>query len=226
MLNKPRMKLSIVIPVLNVGDGLLSFLQALPDPDSAMEIILADGGSSDGSLSHAASRVSRVIVSEKGRAHQMNAGAAVAAGDYLLFLHADTYLPEGFKSLIQQEAADWGRFDVRLSGDHWAFRMIEFMMNWKSGKTGICTGDQAIFIKRNLFESLGGYAAIPLMEDIEMTDRLRKICKPLRVRTPLTTSSRRWEEAGILKTMLLMWYLRIRYAMGTSPDILVKQYYK
>ena len=104
--------------------------------------------------------------------------------------------------------------------------MIEFMMNWKSGKTGICTGDQAIFIKRNLFESLGGYAAIPLMEDIEMTDRLRKICKPLRVRTPLTTSSRRWEEAGILKTILLMWYLRIRYAMGTSPDILVKQYYK
>ena len=226
MLNKPRMKLSIVIPVLNEGDGLLSFLQALPDTDSAMEIILADGGSSDGSLSHAASRVSRVIVSEKGRAHQMNAGAAVAAGDYLLFLHADTYLPEGFKSLIQQEAVDWGRFDVRLSGDHWAFRMIEFMMNWKSGKTGICTGDQAIFIKRNLFESLGGYAAIPLMEDIEMTDRLRKICKPLRVRTPLTTSSRRWEEAGILKTMLLMWYLRIRYAMGASPDILVKQYYK
>jgi rSAM/selenodomain-associated transferase 2 len=156
----------------------------------------------------------------------MNAGAAVAAGDYLLFLHADTYLPEGFKSLIQQESADWGRFDVRLSGDHWAFRMIEFMMNWKSDKTGICTGDQAIFIKRNLFESLGGYAAIPLMEDIEMTDRLRKICKPLRVRAPLTTSSRRWEEAGILKTMLLMWYLRIRYAMGTSPDILVKQYYK
>jgi rSAM/selenodomain-associated transferase 2 len=191
-----------------------------------MEIILADGGSSDGSLSHAASRVSRIIVSEKGRAHQMNAGAAVAAGDYLLFLHADTYLPEGFKSQIQQESADWGRFDVRLSGDHWAFRMIEFMMNWKSDKTGICTGDQAIFIKRNLFESLGGYAAIPLMEDIEMTDRLRKICKPLRVRAPLTTSSRRWEEAGILKTMLLMWYLRIRYAMGTSPDILVKQYYK
>ena len=220
------MKLSIVIPVLNEGDGLLSFLQALPDLDSAMEIILADGGSSDGSLSHAASRVSSIIVSEKGRAHQMNAGAAVAAGDYLLFLHADTYLPEGFKSLIQQEAADWRRFDVRLSGDHWAFRMIEFMMNWKSGKTGICTGDQAIFIKRNLFESLGGYAAIPLMEDIEMTNRLRKICKPLRVRTPLTTSSRRWEEAGILKTMLLMWYLRIRYAMGTSPDILVKQYYK
>ena len=140
------MKLSIVIPVLNEGDGLLSFLEALPDPDSAMEIILADGGSSAGSLSHAASRVSRIIVSEKGRAHQMNAGAAVAAGDYLLFLHADTYLPEGFKSLIQQESADWGRFDGRLSGDHWAFRMFEFMMNWKSDKTGICTGDQAIFI--------------------------------------------------------------------------------
>jgi len=100
------MKLSIVIPVLNEGDGLLSFLQALPDPDSAMEIILADGGSSDGSLSHAANSVSRIIVSEKGRAHQMNAGAAVAAGDYLLFLHADTYLPEGFKSLIQQDAAE------------------------------------------------------------------------------------------------------------------------
>ncbi len=225
-MNKRRVKLSIVIPVLNEGDGLRLFLQALPNPDPAMEIILADGGSTDGSVSNIANAVSRVVVSKKGRANQMNAGAAAAAGDYLLFLHADTYLPAGFRSLIQAGGADWGRFDVRLSGDHWAFRVIEFMMTWKSNKTGICTGDQAIFVKRSLFESLGGYAAIPLMEDIELSNRLRRISPPLRVQSSLTTSSRRWEDKGILKTVLLMWYLRHRYAMGTSPEILVKKYYK
>ncbi len=225
-MNAPEVKLSIVVPVLNEGEGLVSFLRALPVNDSEMEIILADGGSTDGSISRVESQVTKVATSEKGRARQMNAGATMAEGEYLLFLRADTYLPEGFKTLVLESKADWGRFDVRLSGDHWAFRMIEFMMNWKSGKTGICTGDQAIFIKRSLFESMGGYASVPLMEDIEITDRLRKTAKPMRIRTPLTTSSRRWEDKGILKTMLLMWYLRIRYATGTSPDLLVKKYYK
>jgi len=221
-----RMKLSVIVPVLNEGDRLSSFLDALPLGDPEVEIILSDGGSTDNSMSLAGDRVDRIVVSAKGRANQMNAGARHATGEYLLFLHADTYLPEGFKSMILMGSVEWGRFDVRLSGQHWAFRMIEFMMNWKSRKTGICTGDQGIFVKRSLFESMGGYKTIPLMEDIELTSRLSKLNKPLCIRVPLMTSSRRWETQGIIKTMLLMWYLRIRYATGTSPDILVKKYYK
>jgi rSAM/selenodomain-associated transferase 2 len=221
-----KTKISIIVPVLNEGVGLCSFLDALPSADKEIEIILADGGSSDGSITQIEGEVSYIVRCAKGRATQMNAGAAVAGGEYLLFLHADTYLPAEFKSLVLAEGPAWGRFDVRLSGEHWAFRMIEFMMNWKSRTTGICTGDQAIFVKRKLFESIGGYAAIPLMEDIELTNRLSKICKPACIPKKLTTSSRRWEEKGILKTMLLMWYLRIRYATGTSADLLVKKYYK
>lgn len=221
-----KTKISIIVPVLNEGAGLSAFLGALPGGDHEIEIILADGGSTDGSITQIEDVVSHIVSCGKGRAVQMNAGAAVASGEYLLFLHADTYLPGQFKSLVLAEEAAWGRFDVRLSGEHWAFRMIEFMMNWKSRMTGICTGDQAIFLKRTLFESIGGYAAIPLMEDIELTKRLSKMSKPLCISNKLTTSSRRWEEKGILKTMLLMWYLRIRYATGTSAEILVKKYYK
>ena len=220
------MKLSIIVPVLNEGDGLIAFLHALPKDDPDIEILLADGGGTDGSIERVTGLVDRVVASKKGRARQMNTGASEARGEYLLFLHADTYLPAGFKRLILAAKPNWGRFDVQLSGDHWAFRMIGFMMNWKSRMTGICTGDQAIFLKRDLFESIGGFADIPLMEDIEITSRLSKHSKPYCIYSKLTTSSRRWEQQGILKTMLLMWYLRIRYATGTSPDILVKKYYK
>ena len=224
-MNDVELKLSIVIPVFNEGAGLSVFLDALPRQDPEIEIILSDGGSTDDSMALAEHRVDCIVSSGKGRANQMNAGASRATGQFLLFLHADTQLPKNFKALILESQSDWGRFDVRLSGEHWAFRMIEFMMNWKSRQTGICTGDQGIFVKRNLFESIGGYASIPLMEDIEISDRLAKLSAPSCIKVPLTTSSRRWEEKGILKTMLLMWYLRIRYATGTSPDILVKKYY-
>lgn len=225
-MNDQKTKLSIIVPVLNEGVGLNPFLAALPQSDQEIEIILADGGSTDGSIMAVDADVSHIVNCGKGRATQMNAGAAVASGEYLLFLHADTYLPAEFKSLVLADEPVWGRFDVRLSGEHRAFRMIEFMMNWKSRTTGICTGDQAIFLKRTLFESMGGYALIPLMEDIELTGRLSKMSEPACISTKLITSSRRWEEKGILKTMLLMWYLRIRYATGTSADILVKKYYK
>ncbi|MFT6435210.1 MAG: rSAM/selenodomain-associated transferase 2 [Candidatus Azotimanducaceae bacterium] len=221
-----KTKISIIVPVLDEGVGLCSFLDALPSADEEIEIILADGGSTDGSITQIEADVSHIVRSAKGRATQMNAGAAIASGEYLLFLHSDTYLPVEFKSLVLAEEPAWGRFDVRLSGEHWAFRMIEFMMNWKSRTTGICTGDQAIFLKRTLFESMGGYASIPLMEDIELTSRLSKMSEPACISTKLITSSRRWEEKGILKTMFLMWYLRIRFATGTSADILVKKYYK
>lgn len=221
--------LSVIIPTYNEAEGIAATLLPLQHLRGlALEIILVDGGSWDSTLEQAKPLVDRIIEGSSGRARQMNAGASEATNDILLFLHADTQLPTEFPKLIQHalsiSGTEWGRFDVRLSGQAPMLRVIEWMMNWRSGLTGVVTGDQAIFIRRHLFQQIGGYADIPLMEDIELSRRLRHQTWPQRIRTPLTTSSRRWEQNGIWRTIFLMWRLRLAYFFGASVEKLAKSY--
>ena len=224
------MKISVIIPVLNEEVAIrekLPPLQALRN--EGHEIIVVDGGSTDSSLQLAKEGSDFLISSARGRARQMNAGARIANGDLLLFLHIDTQLPDNCSELLSQCADKsrdaWGRFNVHLSGKHFMFRIIESMMNWRSRLTGIATGDQAIFVSRALFEQVEGFADIPLMEDIELCTRLRKINQPICLPATVMTSSRKWETRGIIKTMLLMWKLRFSYWLGKDPEQLVQQYY-
>ena len=156
----------------------------------------------------------------------MNAGAAIAQGKWLLFLHADTQLPTSFLELLPaaDAASQWGRFDVRLSPSSPMLRVVAWMMNWRARLTGVCTGDQAIFVRRALFEQVGGYAPIPLMEDIELSKRLRPHGRPLCLHERLTTSSRRWQQNGTLRTIVLMWWLRWRYWRGAPMEKLAQRY--
>ena len=222
------MQLSIIMPVLDEGDVLADSLAALQDLRAAgHELVLVDGGSRDGSLPLAEGLADRILHSPPGRARQMNAGAAIASGDVLLFLHADTRLPEtALHDIVQAlRASVWGRFDVRLSGQAWPLRIVERLMNRRSCFTGMATGDQAIFVRRDAFEQVGGYPDIPLMEDLELSRRLKRLSRPACVRAPVITSSRRWEEKGILRTVLLMWSLRLAWFLGVSPRRLARIYY-
>jgi rSAM/selenodomain-associated transferase 2 len=189
---------------------------------------VVDGGSVDGSAALARPYADRVLAAGRGRAVQMNAGAAVAVGDVLLFLHADTRLPDGADGLLREALTgrrQWGRFDVRLSGRRPLLRVVERLMNLRSGLSGIATGDQAIFVRRPLVEAVGGFAPIPLMEDIEISGRLRHAAGwPACVRVPVLTSSRRWEQGGTLRTVLLMWRLRLAYSFGADPSVLARRY--
>ena len=163
-----------------------------------------------------------------GRAKQMNEGARAAQGEVLLFLHADTRLPAQPDGLIanglQQSGKEWGRFDVRLTGRQKLLRLVEMMMNWRSRLSGIATGDQALFVTRELFNRIGGFPDIPLMEDIALSKRLKSISKPLSLTATVLTSSRRWESNGIVLTIVLMWRLRLAYALGADPQHLAKHY--
>lgn len=217
---------SIIIPVLNEADSIVDTLQQLKEKlrDYTAEIILVDGGSADNTVELATPYVDRVVVSEQGRAVQMNAGAEVASGDYLVFLHCDTSLPESPFPFLREYPV-WGFYRVRLSGDAWPFRMIERMMTIRSSLTRVATGDQCIFVSRPVFVDIGGFTNIPLMEDVEISKRLRRLAPPWVVKKPVVTSSRRWEHHGVLKTILLMWYLRALYFCGVKPSVLVKKYY-
>lgn len=226
------MKLSIIVPVFNEAATLEVFLAHLqPLRSAGHQLVVVDGGSSDDSFTIAEPLADLTLSSRAGRALQMNAGAAQADGDQLLFLHADTWLPELFSAWLSQlqtlqinKTRRWGRFDVALSGSHWMFRVIERAINVRSRLTGIATGDQALFVSRELFQQLGGFAEIPLMEDVELCRRLRRMSAPLCIKQRVKTSSRRWEQGGIVRTILLMWELRLRFFLGASPTELAARY--
>jgi rSAM/selenodomain-associated transferase 2 len=218
----------VVIPCLNEGEALLkvlTHLQYLRALDH--ELILVDGGS-DPPLDNAIKGyVDRLLLSPPGRAIQMNRGAASACGELLWFLHADSQIEPGIEQAmlkISTAGPLWGRFDIRLSGRHPLLRVVERMMNWRSRITQIATGDQGLFIQRRLFEQVGGFPQQPLMEDIEISRRLKRIAAPYCLRERLTTSSRRWESGGVVATILLMWGLRLAYWLGVSPQRLLRYY--
>ncbi|HLD67809.1 MAG TPA: TIGR04283 family arsenosugar biosynthesis glycosyltransferase [Pseudomonas sp.] len=222
------MRLSIIIPVLNEVAHLPEVLERLaPLRERGAQVIVVDGGSTDGTAQLARDGVEWVD-SVPGRARQMNAGAARARGQVLLFLHADTRLPD----LADQQVAAalavgprvWGRFDVRIAGRPWMLRVVAFMMNRRSRMSGIATGDQAIFVRRDSFEALGGFTDQPLMEDIELCMRLRRLSSPACLAGPAITSGRRWEARGVWPTIFLMWRLRWAYWRGVPVDRIAEAY--
>ncbi len=222
------MRFSIIIPTLNESSNLCYALEQLLDSIeclSEVEIMISDGGSSDDTIQLATQYPVKLINAAKGRARQMNAGAQHSTGDWLVFLHADTRLPDNWMALIARTESTWGRFDIRLSGSHWMLRIIEKAINLRSRKTSIATGDQALFFQRDFFNQLGGFPDIPLMEDIAMSSQARKISTPACIRQVAITSSRRWEQNGILRTILLMWMIRFAYWLGIKPDTLRRIYY-
>jgi len=221
--------LSIIVPCLNEGEGIAGALAALaPLRARGTEVIVADGGSSDGTADRAAPHADTVISAPRGRAAQMNAGAARARGEILLFLHADSLLPDAADALIieglTRTRQGWGRFDVTIAGHHPLLRVVERLMNLRSRLTGIATGDQAIFVNRSLFTAAGGYPDIALMEDVALSKQLKRFGPPLCLRHHLTTSGRRWEKRGVLRTILLMWRLRLAYWLGADPGKLAVRY--
>jgi rSAM/selenodomain-associated transferase 2 len=223
------MKLSVVVPVLNEARVLPALLDGLrPLQSGGVEVVLVDGGSDDGSASIATSAGFRVLSGERGRARQMNAGAAVVQGDVLLFLHADTRLPDGAVDLIDAALADgrhvWGRFDVEFDVRTWIMGATAFGMNLRSRLSGIATGDQALFVTRAAFDGVGGFPEQPLMEDVEITSRLRQRSRPACIRRPVLTSARRWQTRGAWRTIFLMWRLRLAYWLGASPADLARRY--
>lgn len=222
------MQLSIVIPMLDEGAQALACVRHLaPLRAAGHEVILVDGGSQTLAADQLRSWVDHLIVSEPGRAVQMNQGARVARGDVFWFLHADTRVQKGMDQAIASALAGvsgWGRFDVRLDGGHSLLRLVERMMNLRSRWSGIATGDQGLFIHRELFVQVGGYPEQELMEDVEISARLKRITQPHCLRQQLSTSSRRWERQGVLRTIFLMWGLRFAYWLGVSPSRLVRYY--
>ncbi|MFC3284923.1 TIGR04283 family arsenosugar biosynthesis glycosyltransferase [Litchfieldella rifensis] len=220
--------LSVIIPTLDEAadiEAQLGGLQALRD--HGIEIVVVDGGSQDDTFALAAPLASLVISSAAGRARQMNVGAQASRGNVLLFLHADTRLPDGAVDRIQQALADgcqWGRFDVRLEGRHPMLKVIALAMNLRSRLTGIATGDQALFTTRQAFEAIGGFPEQPLMEDIEISKRLKRLSRPACVRPCVVSSARRWERHGLWSTMLQMWHLRYRYWRGIDSRQLAEEY--
>ncbi|MCG7201466.1 TIGR04283 family arsenosugar biosynthesis glycosyltransferase [Marinobacter pelagius] len=222
------LSLSVIVPVWQEAGTIVKTLQALqPLRDSGHEVIVVDAGSPDATAELAHAWCDRVVASGKGRAVQMNAGASVAQGNVLLFLHADTRLPGSALVELErfrQSRCGWGRFDVTLSGRRPLFRVIAWFMNRRSRLTGICTGDQAIFVRQDVFEALGGFHEIPLMEDVELSRRLRLVSRPFCIADPVVTDSRRWEQNGPWRTILLMWRLRWRYWRGDSPESLAQAY--
>lgn len=220
-------QISVVVPALNEAGGIRETLLALqPLRGRGHEVIVVDGGSSDGTRELAAPLADLVLNAARGRARQMNAGANRARGAILWFLHADTLAAsDADRSILAALAgSDWGRFDVRLSGRGWRLRVVEALMNLRSRLSAIATGDQGIFVKRKLFEAVGGFPEIPLMEDIALSRRLKQCGRPACLRDRMITSSRRWEANGLIRTVVLMWWLRLTYFFGADPARLAARY--
>ena len=217
------MNISVIIPTLNEAATIVEILRRLRHSGSC-EVIVVDGGSDDGTPELARPQADVVLSAGRGRAKQMNVGARAASGQVLLFLHADTVLPLGFPALLEHALHDpqvvGGRFDVRLDADGWPFRMVETLMNIRSRISRIATGDQAIFVRRQTFLELGGYCETELMEDLELSYRLKRRGKLVCLRERVVTSARRWQRDGIARTIVLMWVLRLLYFVGVSPNYL------
>ncbi len=217
-------RLSVIVPALNEARGIEDCLRSLaPLRARGHEVIVADGGSGDGTRELAAALADRVISAPRGRALQMNAGAAAASGDALLFLHADTILPADADRAVLAALASraWGRFDVSIDSRDARLAVVGFCMNWRSRLSGIATGDQAIFVRRAAFP---GFARIALMEDVEFSKRMKPVSAPACLRARVVTSARRWERRGVLRTVLLMWRLRLQFWLGADPDELARRY--
>jgi len=221
--------ISIIVPVLNEAQGISESLAALaPLRERGHEVIVVDGGSSDKTPDLARRAADRVVSAPRGRASQMNAGAALARGEVLVFLHADTRLPEDAAARILQGLAAsgraWGRFDVRIEGASVFLPVIAFFMNLRSRATGIATGDQAIFVRRDAFERAGRFPSLELMEDIALSRSLKRVSRPLCLADKAVTSGRRWERHGVLRTVLLMGWLRLAFFFGAAPAKLARLY--
>lgn len=218
---------SFVIPTLNEAAGIAPLLENLRARFPAARLIVVDGGSADDTVRLAMPRSDELLLCEAGRARQMNLGASVARSAYVCFLHADS-LPgadaQAFAAYLASRPA-WGFCRVRLSGRQPAFRVIEWFINQRSRLTRIATGDQMLFVRRDVFEQYGGFDALPLMEDVAYCKRLRRVAAPVIVSEPVLTDSRRWEEGGVLRTVLKMWALRLAFFAGVSPQRLWQHYY-
>lgn len=232
-------KIAIIIPILNEANNLprlqTQLKQVMLVPNISVHPILVDGGSDDDSLKIAKSLSFDVITAKRGRARQQNTGARFAIEvyqpDILLFLHADTQLPDTALQLISDHYLSvhhshhfWGRFNVRLDSPNWLLKLVSIMINLRSWLTGVATGDQALFIHTDMFQQLNGFADMPLMEDVELCKRLRQIAKPVCLKEKVITSARRWEKHGQVKTIVLMWRLRFEYWLGVSPEKLAMAY--
>lgn len=223
-------KISFILPVLNEAELIVEQLQRLQVYRQAgHEVLVIDGGSSDGTPQLASALADVLETTPPGRSRQMNYGSELASGEIVLFLHIDTSLPEAADELVsralEREQAAWGWFNVRLSSRRLPFRLIGALMNMRAGLSSVCTGDQALFVRRELFEEVGKFPDLPLMEDIAISKKLRRRASPVRIDQCAVTSSRRWEDKGLLRTVLLMWKLRLLYFLGVSPSRLVAMYY-
>jgi rSAM/selenodomain-associated transferase 2 len=222
--------LSIIMPVLDEEARIRAALTSLQAfRAQGAELIVADGGSRDSTVEIARPLADRMIDAPRGRGAQMNAGAAVATGDILLFLHADTVLPPDANVLVveglQRSGRNWGRFDVSIGGASPLLPVVALLMNVRSRLTGIATGDQAMFVKRNAFAAAGGFSDIALMEDVALSRQLKRVIgPPLCLAARVVTSGRRWEQRGVLRTLLLMWRLRLSYFFGAEPAALARRY--
>jgi rSAM/selenodomain-associated transferase 2 len=221
--------LSIIVPVLDEGDVIASMLNGLAELRAlGVEVIVVDGGSRDATVERARRHADCVLAAPRGRASQMNAGAARASGDVFLFLHADTRLPADAEHVVlnglQRSGRAWGRFDLEIEGRHPLLPLIAWLMNLRSRLTGIATGDQAIFVRRKAFDDADGFPLLPLMEDIALCRRLKRVGRPLCLHQRVVTSGRRWERKGPVRTVLLMWKLRLAFFLGVDPRKLARQY--
>ena len=220
---------SIIVPVLDEAPGIAAALEALaPMRRAGASVIVVDGGSRDATRTLAAPLADRVIEAPRGRASQMNAGARECGGDVLVFLHADSVLPpnalDAIGAGLKRTARDWGRFDVAIAGADPLLALVALLMNARSRLTGVATGDQAIFVRREAFEAVGGFPEIPLMEDVAISKKLLGRTRPLALEDRVVTSGRRWERHGTMRTIFLMWRLRMAYALGADPRRLARRY--
>ena len=218
-------RISIIVPTRNEEQRIAQTLGCLREPE-VLEVIVVDGGSEDRTREIARSLVDRLVEASPGRARQMNAGARLARGDVLLFLHADAIVPPGFGAAIVAacSASIGGRFDVELDARGAIFRVIEWTINLRSRWSGLFTGDQGLFVRRDFFEALGGYPDQPLLEDLALSKAMKRRGRIAALRARLRTSARRWQRHGPLRTVALMWWIRALYFLGASPQRLARLY--